>query len=127
MNEAAQTVAEQYFSAMRRKAAGIEDLIALFDDDAVYVEPFSTMGQAATHSGKAEIAAFLRAMPENAPADMEVRVDRIDRDGDGARAEWTCTSSAFAQPMRGIDVFRVKGGKISRLETTLTQGPLPDA
>ena len=113
-------VVERYFGAMRRKREGIEDLVALFADDAVYTEPFSAKTPA-THTGKAEIGAFLRAMPENAPPDMEVSVDRIDRDGARIRAEWTCTSQAFPQPMRGVDLYDVKDGKISRLETSLKE------
>lgn len=123
MNEDQRAVVEQYFSAMRRKAGGIEDLIALFDDNAVYVEPFSAMGQPTTRSGKSDIGAFLRATPENTPPDMEVSVDRIDLEGRHVRADWTCTSAAFARPMRGYDLFEIEKDKIIRLETTLTEAP----
>lgn len=126
MNDTDRSAVEQYFAAMRRKADGIEDLVALFGADAVYIEPFSGMGTPTTHNGHAAIAQFLRAMPDNSPPDMEVHVDRIDRQGGSVRAEWTCTSAAFAQSMRGFDVFDVRDGKIARLETTLTQGPSPN-
>jgi hypothetical protein len=71
MNDDANSVAQQYYNAMRRKAEGAEDLIGLFGQDAVYVEPFSNMGQATSHTGKDEIAAFIRAMPQNTPPDMK--------------------------------------------------------
>ena len=123
MSDDRETVVKNYFEAMRKKRDGIESLIDLFDEHATYVEPFSGRGQPTSRSGKAEIAGFLRAMPENAPPDMEVNVDRIDREGENVRAEWTCTSSTFAQPMRGVDVFEIKNAKIVRLETAMTQGP----
>src|SRR5579872_71428 len=109
------TVVQQYFSAMRRKREGTEELVALFSDDAEYIEPFSKMGQPTSRRGKVDIGEFLRATPDNAPPDMEVRVDRVDRQGTSARAEWTCTSSAFSQPMKGYDVFDIRDGKIARL------------
>jgi len=123
MNENQSNVVERYFNAMRRKRDGTEELISLFDEDASYVEPFSGARQPATWTGKEQIGGFLRAAPEHAPPDMEVRVDRIDRDGGNVRAEWTCTSDAFARPMRGYDIFTIENGKIARLETTLTEGP----
>jgi len=123
MSQNDEVIAKQYFSAMRRKGDGVGDLIALFDDNAVYVEPFSTMGHPTVRSGKSDIATFLRATPENAPPDMEVSVDRLDREGENVRAEWTCTSAGFARPMRGYDIFEIRNGKITRLETTLTERP----
>jgi len=122
MNEASHSAADKYYRAMRRKAEGIDDLIAVFDDDAVYVEPFSDRGRASAHTGKSNIAEFLRKMPENTPPDMEVHVDRIDRDANVVRAVWTCTSAAFPT-MYGRDLFEIKNGKISRLETTLIENP----
>ena len=47
---------ERYLAGMQAGPGGLEDLVGLFDDDAVYVEPF--MGQPQVHAGKAEIRAF---------------------------------------------------------------------
>jgi len=55
---------EQYLAAMQAGPSGLEDLVALFDDQAVYVEPF--MGQPHVHTGKAEIRAFFEvALQQN--------------------------------------------------------------
>ena len=114
---------ERYFAAMRARAAGDNDMAALFADDAVYVEPFSSgpaaRGEKRTHVGKTVIAAFFGNSWQHQPPDMTVSVDRMDVDAGIIRSEWTCSSSVFPAPMRGVDVVTIRDGKIVRLETTL--------
>lgn len=107
-------VVERYFEAMKAGAAGVDELIGLFADDAVYVEPFR--GAPQTHEGRAAIAACLRAGVERAPADLTLDVNRVDVDGERVRSEWTCTAPAFPAPVKGVDVCTVRGGLIRRLE-----------
>jgi uncharacterized protein (TIGR02246 family) len=57
------TTVQQYLAAMQAGPAGLEELVGLFEDDAVYVEPFS--GKTEIHSGKAEIRAFFENALEN--------------------------------------------------------------
>lgn len=33
-------------------------------------------------------------------------------DGDRVRADWICTSPVFPAPMKGYDLFTIRGGKI---------------
>ncbi len=96
-------------------------MMALFSDDAVFVEPFS--GTPQTHAGKDAIKASFQSMWENPAPDLELNVDRIDMDGETVRAEWTCTSPIFATPMRGYDLFSIRKGLIEKLEIHVTEMP----
>lgn len=107
-------VVERYFEAMRAGASGGGELLALFADDAVYIEPFG--GEERTHVGKKDIEACFRGGWEATPPDLRLEVRRIDVDGDTVRSEWTCTSPAFDAPVKGIDVCVVRDGLIRRLE-----------
>ena len=107
---------DRYFDAMRAGRDGEEALLALFADDAVYTEPFT--GVARTHTGKAAIRACFQASWESAPPDMGLTVDRVDLDGDTVRSEWTCTSPAFPGPMKGVDRYTLRDGRIARLEVS---------
>ena len=53
------------------------------------------------------------------PAHFVVTMDRLDAEGTRLRAEWTCAATGSAEPMRGVDVYTMRGGKIARLETSL--------
>jgi ketosteroid isomerase-like protein len=111
---------ESYYQAMRLGAAGATALARLFTDDAVYIEPFSGGdGQTRVHIGREVIAEFFRDSVNHRPPDMVVRMNRIDAEGDRVRVEWTCTASVLAEPMRGVDLYTFREGKIARLETTL--------
>jgi ketosteroid isomerase-like protein len=116
-----QTIVENLFKAMQKGPSGEADMMSLFADDAVFIEPFS--GTPQTHTGKPAIRASFKGMWENPPPDMRLALDRVDVDGDKVRAEWTCTSPAFPQPMKGLDLFTIRGGKISRLEIVVTGVP----
>jgi ketosteroid isomerase-like protein len=112
-------VVQSYFDAMKAGAAEVETLVALFADDAVYIEPFG--GEPRTHSGRAAIEATLRAGMASPPPNMTLEVDRIDVDGDTVTSAWTCMSPAFPQPMRGVDVCTVHEGRIRRLEVRMAK------
>ena len=108
-------VIERYYAAMRVGAAALEDLLALFAADAVYVEPFG--GEPATHVGTAEIRRTLVQSQQYAPADMTLSLDELEVQGGHIRTTWTCTAPAFPRPMRGQDLWLIRNGKIQRLET----------
>ena len=92
--------------------------MSLFADDAVFIEPFS--GEPKTHAGFEVIReAFRDSWKEPPPPDMKLVLDRVDRDGDRVRAEWTCTSPVFPAPMKGCDLFTIRDGKIARLEIVM--------
>lgn len=112
---------EGLFRAMQMGPSGEEAMMALFDDNAVFVEPFS--GQVQTHTGKHAIRGSFREMWKEPLPDLRLILDQVDLDGDQVRAEWTCVSSALPVPMRGFDLFQVRAGKITRLEIVVTDMP----
>lgn len=107
-------VVNAYFEAMKAGRSQVDALLALFADDAVYIEPFS--GQTRTHTGHEAISDCIRQSMESPPPDMTLEVNRVDVDGDTVRSEWTCASPVFPGPMRGVDLCTVRGGRIRRLE-----------
>jgi ketosteroid isomerase-like protein len=110
-------VIERYFRAMRTGAAGGEEMMNLFAEDAVYVDPFGDTPQ--THTGKGAIRRAYLKSRQDAPPDMTLTLDRVDFEGERIRTEWTCCSPAFPHPMRGQDLWTIRGGRIIRLETIL--------
>jgi ketosteroid isomerase-like protein len=107
---------ERYFHAMQTGAAASDDVMDLFADDAVYIEPFG--GGPATHIGKDEIRRSFSESQVYAPPDMTVTLNRLDLEDDCIRSSWTCTSPALPHPMHGQDVWKIRDGKIRHLETT---------
>lgn len=114
-------VVESYLQAMQAGADGEDKLLALFADDATYVEPFS--GQPRSHTGKTAIRQNLQESRPNTPPDMKLSLDRLDLEGGKLVAEWTCTSPALPGPMKGRDFYELRDGLIARLETTLVGFP----
>ncbi|MBI3407036.1 MAG: nuclear transport factor 2 family protein [Planctomycetes bacterium] len=121
VKEADHKIVSDLMRAMQRGPGAEEELLALFSEDAVLVEPF--MGQPQTHSGKPAIRASLVQMNQNRAPDMALALDRVDMEGGAVRAEWTCTSSFMPTPMRGYDLFAIRGGKIAKLEICVTEMP----
>ena len=121
VSEADRKIVDNLFRAMQAGPAGEEQMMALFADDAIFVEPFS--GAPKTHTGLDAIRASFRDMWAEPVPDMKLTLDRIDLDGDRLRAEWTCTASVFPVPMRGSDLFTIESGKIARLEIEVTEMP----
>jgi len=109
-------VVDRYFRAMQAGASAADELFSLFDDNAVYHEPFT--GQRRTHSGRPAIEDHLRSAWQTAPPDMRLSVDRVDIDGPQVTTRWTCTSPVFPHPMRGQDVCTVRDGRIVHLDVT---------
>lgn len=120
MQRTAVEVVDRYFAAMRGGRDAASDLFALFDDEAVYTEPFA--GKPRTHRGKAAIEAAISASWDSAPPDLTLEVDRVDVDGDVVVSEWTCRSPAFDGPMRGRDRCQVRDGRIVLLDVQLLGG-----
>lgn len=119
------TTVQQYLAAMQAGPGGLEELVGLFEDDAVYVEPFS--GQPQVHTGKAEIRAFFENALEHHLKGVRLTLDRLDMDAGRLRSEWTCEIPAFPGPMRGFDLLTLREGRIVRLETTVTEMSAPQA
>jgi ketosteroid isomerase-like protein len=115
------TIVERYLAAMQAGQTGLDDLVGLFSDDAVYVEPFG--GQPQVHSGKSEIRAFFAVALAQHLHGVRLTLDRLDIDGGRLRSEWTCHLPMFGAPMRGFDLLTLQDGRIVHLETTVTEFP----
>jgi hypothetical protein len=115
------TTVESLFKAMQMGPPGEEAMMALFDENAVFIEPFS--GKVQTHTGKHAIRESFRQMWKEPLPDLRLNLDQVEIDGDTVRAEWTCVSPAFPVPMRGLDLFKIRAGKIMRLEIIVTEMP----
>ena len=110
---------ERYFQAMRTGAIAGDEVVDLFAEEAVYVEPFS--GEPKRHVGRDAIGQSLIESQENAPPDMTLTLDKVDVETGRIRSVWTCTSPAFVHPMRGQDVWTIRAGKNLRLETSFLE------
>ena len=115
---------EGYFKAMQAGPDGVQEMVALFAEDGEYIEPFSAQGRPSSHRGGQAIRAFFE-QSLNGPLRDGVRLtlDRLDVDGDRLRSEWTCSMPMFPGPLRGFDLYTIEGGKIKRLEVTVTEMP----
>lgn len=109
---------DQYFAAMRRGPEAEEELLELFSDDVVYVEPFSGAETPAT--GIDSVRDRLRLGWSNPLPDLELTVLSMEIVEDRAVSEWECRSSAFPGPVRGVDHVTFNAhGLISRLEVAI--------
>jgi ketosteroid isomerase-like protein len=108
---------DRYFAAMRRGAAAEDEMMALFADDAVYIEPFTDVADPAV--GKEAVRARLRRGWEHPLPDLELDVLEIEVDGQLARSRWECRSPALPGPVHGEDHYEIRDGKITRLEVRL--------
>lgn len=114
-------VVDRLFQAMQAGPAGEEDMMRLFHDDAVFIEPFT--GVPREHRGLAAIREAFKDSWRSPLPDMRLSVERVDLSGDLVRAEWSCTSPVLPSPMRGHDLFSLAQGKIKRLEIVMTEMP----
>jgi hypothetical protein len=110
-----------YFAAMRRGADAEDEMMALFDRDAVYVEPFSGSDRPAV--GRDEVRARLRQGWEQPLPDLELDVLAIEIEGDQATSRWECRSPALPGPVRGTDRYEFVDGRIARLEVVIDDRP----
>ncbi len=121
VSEGERQLVDDMFRVMQSGADGVDEMVALFNDDAVFVEPFS--GTPRTHRGKDEIREAYLDMERDPVPDLKLVLDRLDMDGEQLRAEWTCTAPVFPAPMKGYDLFTIRDGKIACLEVVVTDAP----
>lgn len=106
---------EQVTAAMQAGPDGKEEMMALFTDDAVMVEPFA--GRPQTHVGKEAVRTrYYEMVAEPRPPDFRLMLDRLDSDGEHVISEWTCTSAVLPAPMQGVSTYTIHEGKIKRLD-----------
>ncbi len=113
-------IIDGYFAAMRRGDAAEEELMALFAEDAVYIEPFT--GQEPAIGAEAVRERFRLGWQQPLP-ELELDVLSIEVDGRHARSTWECRSPALPGPMRGEDRYVIEDGRITRLEVVLQDQP----
>lgn len=112
------TLVLDFFAAMQGGAASESAMMALFRDDAAYIEPFS--GSVRRHQGKAAIREVMLAGWQYPLPDMRIVVDAYHATSDGAVADWTCHSPGLpAGKGSGCSRFTFSGGLIASLETTV--------
>ncbi len=105
---------------MQLGAQSEAEMMALFREDAVYVEPFS--GTPRRHEGKEAIRAAMRAGWEYPLPDMRIEVDRFDVSAQTVLVEWTCHSPGLPGGKgAGTNQFQLRGGLIALLETRFRQ------
>ncbi len=91
-------------------------MMALFHDDATYVEPFG--GTPTRHDGKAAIRAAMRAGWAHPLPDMRLEVDRFDVTAQTVVVDWTCHSPGLPGGRgAGTNQFELRDGLIASLET----------
>ena len=110
-------IINRYFAAMRRGAEAEHEMMSLFADDAVYVEPFSGLSTPAC--GKEEVRARLQMGWEHPLPQLELDVLSVEVAGGTATSSWECRSSSFPAPVRGTDRYQFVDGLIARLEVTI--------
>ena len=111
----------RFFAAMQAGASHESELLSLFAEDAVYIEPFS--GRLREHRGRAAITAVMRDSLRNPLPEMRVVMDRIDVAEGEVYVEWTCFSPALPGGSgSGVNHFVIQKDpepKILRLKTEL--------
>ena len=116
----AREVVERLFHAMEVGPEGEKEMMALFANDATFVESFT--GEPRTHHGKDAIQRTYRELfTEPPPPDMKLVLHRVEREKEVVRAEWSCTSASYARPRVGFDLIEVAGGRIQKMEVVITQ------
>lgn len=121
ISESERQTVESVMRAMQQGREGEQLMMSLFNDDATFIEPFTGMPR--THQGLVAIREAFLDSTSQSPPDLNLKVDRLDKEEDTLRAAWSCTSSAFPTPMKGVDLFQLRAGKIQRLEVTVTEMP----
>lgn len=120
MNEQHPTI-KRFFAAMQAGATAETEMMSLFADDAVYVEPFS--GREREHRGKPAIRSAMAEGWKTPLPDMRIELDRVQVEGETVRVLWTCYSPVLPGGNgRGENLFILRDGMIVRLETRLSMG-----
>ena len=116
------SVVETYFRLMHDAGPHNMEFLRTFAEDAVLIEPFS--GKPQTHKGIKAIEASFRTTWQYQPMpNFRIRMGQVEVAGEKVRAEWTCTWDGLGGDMKGVDDFEVRGGKIARMEVTVTGMP----
>jgi ketosteroid isomerase-like protein len=111
----------RFFEAMQAAGTQEAEMLQLFAEDAVYIEPFT--GQRREHVGKAAIREAMVMGWKFPLPEMRIEVDRITTDGQTVRADWTCYSPGLPNGRgAGTNEFTLRAGLIVRLETRLRVG-----
>ena len=118
MSKSGNETVNKFFAAMQTGASAEEEMMALFHDDAVYIEPFT--GKVRTHNGKIEIRTCMRDGWKYPQPDMRIEIDQLIVEGHEVFAQWTCYSPGLPGGFgKGENRFTLKDGLISRLETKI--------
>lgn len=122
MSPSDRSLVETYFKAMQAGADGEADMLSIWADDGVYVEPFTGQGQRREHAGKEAIHAFFKQSYDAHMTPVRITLDRLDVDGDKLRSEWTCLMPGMPE-FSGHDLYTIRDGKIARLEVYVDHMP----
>ena len=116
---------EESARAMQVGPAGESAILALFTDDAVWVEPYT--GRRRSHAGREAIRVALREMwRQPSPAGFTISTDRVIAEGADVRVEWTCSCAGVPLLMRGYSLYTISPDhRIGRLELFITEAPEP--
>lgn len=107
-----------FFLAMQAGKPGAAALAALFDESAVYEEPFS--GQMMRHEGREAVIKAMARGWENPMPDMRLEVLSVQTKGDVIELDWLCHSPAIPGGQgQGHNTYLMKNGLIGSLKTTL--------
>ena len=122
VNPSDQALIDRVTEAMNAGPAGQEEMLSLFTEDAVLIEPFAGFSQ--KFEGMSAIRErYTAMMAEPRPPDFRLLLDRVDTDGTHVIADWTCTSAVLPAPMQGVSSYLIRDGKIQRLEINLKGMP----
>lgn len=116
-----QRLVSRFFEAMQAAGASEREMMQLFAEDAVYVEPFS--GTPREHVGKSAIREAMVAGWQYPLPEMRLEVERVATDGKTIVADWVCHSPGLPNGRgAGTNEFTLRAGLIVRLETRLRVG-----
>ena len=54
---------------------------------------------------------------------FQITMGRLEVSGEQVHAEWSCRWEGLDGRMKGVDDFEIRGGKIVRMEVTVTEAP----
>ena len=110
-------VARAFLRAMETGATAEEEMMSLFAENAVYLEPFS--GRVQHHTGREAIRTVMRQGWKNPLPGIRIEVDSVAVAGAVVTAAWTCISPALpGGRASGTNTYTIQNGLITRLETT---------
>lgn len=116
-----QRLVSHFFEAMQAAGTKENEMMDLFAEDAVYIEPFS--GEPREHVGKSAIREAMVAGWKYPLPEMRLEVERVVTDGRKVRADWVCHSPGLPNGRgAGTNEFTLRAGLIVRLETSLRVG-----